>query len=245
MFGGNNAPKLNTGMKKTLFNPWIWFETKSIVVDIAKPTVKPKQPSLPSIVLIHGANQTNTSFEFIRHALPAFRYINIDWSPTAGFQNNLDEMIDAVSDAGPVYLVGHSMGSIYAAHLSQHVECIGGATLSAPWGGSKAADWVRYMVPNYPLYKEVGTKSPIIKTAASLELPGRWTNFITTQGDVPGIGGQNDCVLTVESMETRKDIFDVYIDATHYEVLLSTDLIHSLGKNFLTASEKFQLPLDK
>jgi pimeloyl-ACP methyl ester carboxylesterase len=232
-------------MIKTLFNSWSWFETQSIVVEIAKPTAKPTQPSLPSIVLIHGANQTNTSFEFIRHALPGFRYINIEWSPTAGFHSNLDEMIAAVSEAGPVYLVGHSMGCIYAAHLSQHVECIGGAALAAPWGGSKAADWVRYMVPNYPLYKEVGTKSPIIKTAATLTLPGRWTNFITTQGDVPGMGGQNDCVLTLASMETRKDIFDVYIDATHYEVLLSPDLIHSLGKNFLSASEKYQPPLDK
>ena len=235
---------LNTIMNTTLFNPWNWFEPKSITVEIPKPTVKAKKAALPCIVLIHGANQTNTSFEFIRHALPGFRYINIEWSATAGFENNLDEMVAAVASAGPVYLVGHSMGGIYAAHLSQHVECIGGAALSVPWGGSKAADWMRYMVPNYPLYREVGTKSPIITQAVNLDLPGRWTNYITTKGDVPGMGGENDCVLTVVSMESRRDVFDKYIDATHYEILLSPELIQSLGENFLRASEKHQSSLD-
>jgi pimeloyl-ACP methyl ester carboxylesterase len=231
-------------MIKSLLNPWNWFESEPIMVEIAKPTIKPKQPDLPSIVLIHGANQSNKSFAFIRHALPGFRYINIDWSPTAGFHSNLDEMIAAVNPAGPVYLVGHSMGCIYAAHLSQHVECIGGAALSAPWGGSKAADWIKHLAPSYPLYKEVASKSPIIKQATAFKLPGRWTNFISTQGNIPGMGGQNDCVLTVESMETRKDIYDKYIDATHYEILLCSTLIHSLGKNFLRASEKHSPGVD-
>lgn len=221
-------------------HPWKWFKEESIVVEVDPPKQKTTDVPLPNIVLIHGANQTNTSFEFIRHALPGFQFINIDWSSNTGFFNNLDEMIEAVSNIGPVYLVGHSMGCIYAAHLSQHVECIGGAALSSPWGGSKTADWARYMVPNYPLYKEVGTKSPIITTARNMALPGRWTNYVTTKGNVPGIGKDNDCVLTVESMEMRTDIYTKYIDATHYEILLSPELIQSLGKNFLRASETFK-----
>lgn len=222
-----------------------WPTPKPIIVDIAPAKVKPKKAPLPSVVLIHGANQSSTSFEFIRHALPGFKYINIDWTATTPFEHNLDQMIDAVKDTGPVYLVGHSMGAIYAAHLSQHVNCIGGGALSAPWGGSKAADWLRYTTPSYPLYKEVGTKSPIIKEAAAYKLPGRWTNYITTQGNIPGMGGENDCVLTTVSMETRKDIYDMYIDATHYEVLLNLEIIQSLGKNFLIASERYDPTVDK
>jgi pimeloyl-ACP methyl ester carboxylesterase len=149
-------------------------------------------------------------------------------------------MIVAIQDRGPVYLVGHSMGCIYAAHLSQHVDCIGGAALSAPWGGSKAADWLRYTTPNYPLYKEVGTKSPIIITGRQFKLPGQWTNYVSTNGNVPGMGEKNDCVLTVASMTARTDIKHKFIDATHYEILMSTSLIHSIGKDFLRASEKYQ-----
>jgi pimeloyl-ACP methyl ester carboxylesterase len=221
-----------------------WPSPKPIEVEVAPAKSKPKKAPHPSVVLIHGANQSSTSFEFIRHALPCFKYINIDWTATSKFQDNLDQMIDAVSGAGPVYLVGHSMGAIYAAHLSQHVNCIGGTTLSAPWGGSKAADWMKYITPSYPLYKEVGTKSPIITEAVTCKLTGRWTNYITTQGNVPGMGGENDCVLTVSSMETRKDIYEVYVDATHYEILLHLDTIQSLGKNFLIASDRHDNSLD-
>lgn len=235
---------LNMNMKQILPS-WPWFKRQPILVDVSEPKLKIDNTIFPSIVMIHGANQSNTSFEFIRHALPGFQYINIDWSATAGFENNLDEMINVVSKAGPVYLVGHSMGGIYAAHLSQHVDCIGGAVLSAPWGGSKAADWIKYTAPSYPIYKEVGTKSLLLKEACTVPLPGRWTNFISTKGNVPGMGTDNDCVLTVESMETRKDIYDIYVDATHYEILLSTSVIHSLGKNFLRASEDHHSSLDK
>lgn len=221
--------------------PWKWFNRNPVTVEIEPPHAHEEHAPLPSIVLIHGAHQSNVTFNFLRHALPGFQYINIEWSTTGGFYNNLEEMVDAVKDKGPVYLVGHSMGAIYAAHLSQFVHCIGGAAIAAPWGGSKAADWVRYMVPNYPLYKEVGTKSPIIYDAQQFDLPGRWTNYVSTEGNVPGIGGQNDCVLTIESMTARKDLRNKYIKATHYEIVLSTDLIHSVGKNFLRASEKYSL----
>ena len=220
--------------------PWKWFQTESVTIEIETPIVYEDATPLPSIVLIHGAHQSNVTFEYLRHALPGFKYINVDWHTGAGFDNNLQEMITAIKGRGPVYIVGHSMGGIYAAHLSQHVECIGGATLATPWGGSKAADWMRYMVPSYPLYKEVGTKSPLIVNARNAQLPGRWTNYVATEGNVPGMGGDNDCVLTIKSQTARKDLHTKYMKATHYEIVMSTDMIHSVGKNFLRASEKYQ-----
>lgn len=225
----------------TITNPWTWFKREPVSVDLEQPLIYEETAELPKIVLIHGAHQSNVTFEYLRHALPGFSYLNIDWSAAGGFQDNLTEMIAAIRDCGPVYIVGHSMGGIYGAHLAQHVECIGGATLSTPWGGSKHADWVRYMFPSYPLYREVGTKSPFILTACSATLPGRWTNYVATEGDVPGMGGKNDCVLTVESQTARKDLHTKYIAATHYEIVMSTDMIHSIGKNFLRASEKYSI----
>jgi pimeloyl-ACP methyl ester carboxylesterase len=220
-------------------SPWTWFNKELVSIEIEAPIVTDPLP-LPSIVLIHGANQSNVSFEYLRHALPGFHYINIDWNTMNGFHNNLDEMVGAISTRGPVYIVGHSMGCIYAAHLSQQIECIGGAALSAPWGGSKAADWARYMMPNYPLYKEVGTKSDIIISARNFKLPGRWTNYVSTLGNVPGMGASNDCVLTIDSMSAKKDIPSRHIKATHYEILMSSEIVHSIGKNFLKASGEYQ-----
>ena len=224
--------------------PWHWFKRKPISIEIEKPKIRhiivEESEPLPSIVLIHGAYQSNVTFEYMRHALPSFQYINIEWSTTGGFYNNLKEMVAALEDAGPVYLVGHSMGGIYAAHLSQHVTCIGGATLSAPWGGSKTADWFKYLAVNHPLYKEVSTNSEIITSARNFKLPGPWTNYVSTEGNAPGMGENNDCVLTIDSMTARKDIHTKYIKATHYEIVMNTSLIHSVGEKFLRASEKFQ-----
>lgn len=208
------------------------LETPRVTVDISP---------LPSIVLIHGANQTNLTFEYVRNALPGFTFINIDWSPSAGFKDNLAAMINAVKESGYVYLVGHSMGGIYAAHLSQHVDCIGGATIASPWAGSKAANFLKYVVPSDPIYREVQTKSVILKEAREFNLPGRWTNYVTTRGDLPGLGGANDCVLTYESMTARADLHTKFIDATHYEVVMSPLMVQSLANNFLKATEKTHL----
>lgn len=217
-----------------------WFSKSPKVTKEPHVEISSMEVPLPSIVLIHGAHQSNVTFEYLRHALPGFKYINIEWHTEIRFQHNLDEMQQALQHhSDPVYMIGHSMGSIYAAHLSEHLNCIGGATIAAPWGGSKHADWLRYMMPSYPLYKEVGTKSSIITYARTMQLPGRWTNYVSTEGNIPGMGGPNDCVLTIESMTARRDLYTKYIKATHYEIVLSTDLIHSVGKNFLRASEKF------
>lgn len=226
-----------------MLRPWNWFKREPVSIEVEEPHAHEEHAPLPSIVLIHGAHQSNVTFEYFRHALPGFQYINVEWSPVGGFYNNLDEMCAAVEPRGPVYIVGHSMGGIYAAHLAQHVECIGGATIATPWGGSKQADWVN-IVMQYPLYKEVGTKSQVIIDARNHDLPGRWTNYVSTQGNVPGMNEPNDCVLTVKSMTARKDIRTKYIEATHYEIVMSTDLIHSIGKNFIRASEKYHSEVD-
>lgn len=225
-------------------SPLKWFTREAVQVEVEPASIVVEHIHLPSIVLIHGAYQSTLTFEYLRHALPGFQYINIDWSPTGGFYNNLDEMIKAVKGHGPVYIIGHSMGGIYAAHLSQSVECIGGATVSTPWRGSRSADWMRYIIPSYDLYKEIGTKSVIIAKARKLELPGRWTNYVSTGGNVPGMPGENDCVLTIDSMTARKDLHTKFIKATHYEIIMSSDIVHSIGKNYLRASEKSKPPLD-
>jgi|TARA_R110000851_G_C12984542_1_gene556703 pimeloyl-ACP methyl ester carboxylesterase len=195
---------------------------------------------MPTVVLIHGAHQSKASFEYLRHSLPLWNYVNLEWKIDGGFHTNLAAMVTATKDIGPVYIVGHSMGGIYAAHLSQYTNCIGGATLSTPWAGSVAADWLRYTSPNYLLYKEVGSRSPVVTQARRFKLPGDWTNYVSTEGNVPGMSTANDCVLTVDSMSARKDIPTKYVKATHYEILMHTPLIHTIGDHMYSAAESIK-----
>jgi pimeloyl-ACP methyl ester carboxylesterase len=216
--------------------PWTWYKRKLITVATIQSYIEDITP-MPTVVLIHGAHQSKASFEYLRHSLPSWNYVNIEWKVDGGFHTNLAAMVSATKDIGPVYIVGHSMGGIYAAHLSQYTDCIGGATLSTPWAGSVTADWLRYTNPTYLLYKEVGTKSPIITQACGFKLPGRWSNYVSTEGNVPGMAAENDCVLTVNSMSARKDVHTKYVKATHYEILMHTPLIHAIGDHMYKASE--------
>ena len=121
------------------------------------------------MVLIHGAYQSSTSFAFLKHLLPQYQFISLGWDVKGKFNQNLKEMRSILKEHAPLYFVGHSMGGIYAAHLSESVNCIGGTAVSVPWGGSKAADWMKYIVPRHLLYHEVATSSPIVVKARTNE----------------------------------------------------------------------------
>lgn len=194
------------------------------------------------MVLIHGAYQSSTSFAFLKHLLPQYQFISLGWDVKGKFNQNLKEMRSILKGHAPLYFVGHSMGGIYAAHLSESVNCIGGTAVSVPWGGSKAADWMKYIVPRHQLYHEVATSSPIVVKARTMRLPGIWKNIVTTHGDNPGLKKPNDCVLSCDSMEARDDLPYAMLDATHHEALLRVDLIRSIEKNFLEAVEKEEKP---
>jgi pimeloyl-ACP methyl ester carboxylesterase len=187
----------------------------------------------PNIVLIHGANATSLTFAHIRNKLPNFNYINIDYSPYGGFYNNLETIVDTLKDVGPSYIIGHSFGGIYALHLSQRIETLGGVTIATPFGGSSAARWAKIIAPSYLIFHEVGRKSKPIVDAQSFELPGTWTNLVGSSGSAPWISGDNDGVLTHRSMTCRDDIPTMFIDSNHSEIVCHDDTISAIKNHII------------
>ena len=175
----------------------------------------------PTVVWIHGANQSDLSFAYLRSICGFKREIAINYSSMNRFGENLPRMIGTLADAGPVFVVGHSLGGLYGLHLTEHVNVVAGVSISTPFRGSSAADWAKYIVPNYPLFRDVGRKSlPVVDaTNISLEIP--WTQIVSTAGSVPYLNGANDGVVTVASMRCRDDMNYVEVPHTHYEVMCS------------------------
>ena len=44
-------------------------------------------------------------------------------------------------------MIGHSLGGLYALHLTKHVNVAGAVSISTPFAGSWTADWAIFFVP--------------------------------------------------------------------------------------------------
>ena len=140
---------------------WLFdiLNPKPQVEHVEELTTKPKIP----IAFIHGANQSSNSWNYIRERLNHSNEILIDYSSTQPFYNNLNHMVEKIGN-NPVFVVGHSLGGIYALHLLKHCNVIGGVSISTPFRGSSAADWAKYLVPQYQIFRDIGRRAkPIVE----------------------------------------------------------------------------------
>jgi pimeloyl-ACP methyl ester carboxylesterase len=177
-----------------------------------------------NVIWIHGANQTSLSFNYLRERTQFPNEILINYSSADKFEYNLDKISEQIQNKGPHFIIGHSMGGLYALHLTQLHRIIGGVSISTPFAGSWTADWAKYIVPSYPLFKDVGRRSIPIKTCSSIEISIPWTQIVTTSGQVPYHGGPNDGVVTIESMKSRTDMKQIELHHTHYETMVSDNV---------------------
>lgn len=183
-----------------------------------------------NVVWLHGANQSSLSFAYLRSKCNFKNEILINYNSMNRFYNNLDIIASDLQDQGPLFVIGHSMGGLYALHLTQHLNIIGGVSISTPFRGSSTADWAKYIVPQYPLFKDIGRKSLPVKNANKITLKIPWTQIVSTAGSVPFHNGPNDGVVTVASMTHRTDMRHVEFAHTHYEIICS-DKTAELVKN--------------
>jgi len=178
------------------------------------------------LIYIHGANASSVSFNYIRSHLNYDDYL-IDYDSHHGFNNNLKRIITELEQFDNMFLIGHSLGGVYALHvadiLSSKVK--GAVTLSTPYGGSEVADFVKYLVPCSRLLRDIGPNSEPIKSAKQIKIKHPWCNVVTTTGDSPWIPLKNDGVVTLASMRARSDMDFIDINTNHYEVVLATDTV--------------------
>lgn len=191
-----------------------------------------------NVIWIHGANQTSLSFEFIRQHTNFDNEILINYSSMNRFHDNLDMITEQCQNKGPHFVIGHSMGGLYALHLTKYLRIVGGVSISTPFRGSSTADWAKYIVPSYPLFKDIGRKSDPIKQANEIELDIPWTQIVSTTGSVPYHNGPNDGVVTLASMTHRTDMEFIEVPHTHYETMCSDQVADIIKERYSVVSNK-------
>ena len=187
----------------------------------------------PHVVWIHGANQTSLSFAYLRSRLPNWDCTLINYSSLNNFYHNLANMIVELENKGPLFIVGHSLGGIYALHLAKQLDVVGAVSISTPFRGSSTADWAKYVVPAYQLFRDVGRRSRPIIDGHKVDITIPWTQIISTTGSVPYHSGPNDGVVTIASMEHRSnDMEIIHVNNTHYEVVCSDEVAKIIQERY-------------
>ena len=162
-----------------------------------------------NVIWIHGANQTSLSFNYLREKTKFANEILVNYSSSDHFTYNLDKISEQIQNKGPHFVIGHSMGGLYALHLTQMHRIVAGVSISTPFAGSWTADWAKYVVPSYPLFRDIGRRS-----------------------------GPNDGVVTIESMKARTDMTQIEVAHTHYETMCSIQVAEILSSCYSRALAK-------
>ena len=178
-----------------------------------------------AVIWIHGANQSGLSFQYLRSLTRFKNELVVEYDTSNKFFNNLEILSKKITQIrSPYFVIGHSLGGLYALHLTKHVDVAGAVSISTPFAGSWTADWARFFVPTYQLFRDVGRRSIPVKESQGINLKVEWTQIVSTKGNVPYHGGQNDGVCTIKSMKSRKDMELIEVPHTHFEVMCS-DLV--------------------
>ena len=183
------------------------------------------------LVYIHGANATPDSFNYLRKCINEPDR-TLSYSCSNSFVDNLRDMHDQLSNETQVTFIAHSLGGVYAWYLADLLgkKCIQGITMSTPYGGSKAANSLRYMAPGSVLFKDIATDSPIIRGVKKIQNPQPWCNIVSTLGHNPWIPEPNDGVVTRYSMRAIKNMFYFDVATNHYEILLNDQVVEIIKR---------------
>ncbi|CAB4133634.1 hypothetical protein UFOVP257_356 [uncultured Caudovirales phage] len=190
------------------------------------------------LVYIHGASATSESFNYIRQHFTEYENIVINYDSRNGFEKNLADMRYQLNKYHSIFFICHSLGGIYALHLADELKdkVIGAVTLSTPYGGAEVADVAKYFLPYSRLLKDIGPSSWAMRHAASIHIPHKWINIVTTKGSSPWVPQPNDGVVTIASQKTRADIMElIELDYNHYEIVLSDQVVGIIRDRILSS----------
>ena len=103
-----------------------------------------------NVIWIHGANQSGLSFQYLRSLTRFKNELVVEYDTSHKFKDNLKMLSSEIIQVrGPYFIIGHSLGGLYALHLTRHVDVAGAVSISTPFAGRWTADWARYFVTTY------------------------------------------------------------------------------------------------
>lgn len=191
---------------------------------------------------IHGANATSQSFNYLRDHIRG-NDILLDYNCAMGWDHNLAAMLEQVKHQKDLFIIGHSMGGIYAMHIAHHFpeNVLGAVTISTPYGGSTVAEVAKWIFPYYRLIHDIVPDSKLIKATTAMQIKHPWCQIVTTNGHVPWLIHPNDGIVSLSSMRSRSDIETVDVHLNHYEIMVSPMTVRIIKSRIKKAQGPFKI----
>lgn len=186
---------------------------------------------------IHGANCSRLSFAHFEKLLPKHNVNHIEYEPKNSIPTLLDHVTTSLPYDKPISIIGHSLGGVLAVLMSQRacsvnfkIEKI--VTLASPFGGSKAANILKWIHPEHRFLNDLSQYSDIILNLQNKGAIVPTLNIISTAGSLPIMGEPNDGIVSVASQRALYGAEQHELPVNHFEILLSPESVR-LTKEFI------------
>jgi pimeloyl-ACP methyl ester carboxylesterase len=188
---------------------------------------------MTTILYIHGAFATPSSFNRIKEKLPNHEAILLEYNVGDNINEVITKCVKQLKEKNErVSIVAHSLGGVLAAIIAQKCSLVDKTiTMSTPFGGSKAADMMKWFNP-HPMFETISSQSSLLRNLYQSKAGCPTRSLVTTKGQNPMINEDNDGVVSVKSQTAWNAPEYVSVPYNHFEVLLADETI-TIIKEFL------------
>lgn len=181
-----------------------------------------------TVVYLHGLNSSGLSFKYVQSKLPAHNVVNVNYQSHQPLAQSIVEVLNQIPKNTPISVVGHSLGGLIATLIAPkfpgHIKNL--ITISAPLGGSKAANVVRWLPGHPQVMADIATSSGFINQLRDQKEPVcPVLNIVSTGGHLNSSSEPNDSVVTIASQCALPFGSKEQVFANHFEVLMHDDTI--------------------
>lgn len=178
------------------------------------------------IAYIHGAKSSRRSFNWLKDHLPEHDAVFVEYSDSRPLENNIDEIGHRLSIVLPDVIIGHSLGGVIAAMVKAQLPETKIVTLAAPFGGSFAANLMRF---HGQMYSDVASWNPLFSHLKLQAFDHSFLALVATGMESERV--PNDGVVTVASQESLTGCLYERVALNHFEILMDDGVAKKIERH--------------
>lgn len=181
---------------------------------------------MKTILYIHGAFSSSNAFNRIKEKLPEHEAIAVNYTVDQDLKQVINDTVKMLKDNGKrVSIVSHSLGGILGSIVAQKCDLVDSVvTMSTPFGGSKAADIMKWFNP-HPMFETICSGSHLLRSLYNERAGAPTLSIVSTAGQNPMMKEENDGVVSIASQTAWDEPEYKYIPYSHVDILMANEPI--------------------